>query len=138
MSDEIVAMAERFHATYERLAPQFGYTTRLGTRVFDPESDNGRLMIATVKEVCADLIERQQRELAVVHQQSDEYRDAVIRCNREVVEARAECERRARLLRECAEFMAAHSEDCCIESAPLRQACELAIDKARHNNGGGA
>jgi len=31
-------MAERFHATYERLAPQFGYETRADTRAWDPTS----------------------------------------------------------------------------------------------------
>ena len=43
--------AKRFHDTYERLAPQFGYVTRPQTRAFDPESPNGKLMIA----VCAAL-----------------------------------------------------------------------------------
>lgn len=45
------ALARRFHETYERLAPQFGYETRQDTREFDPTSKNGRLMIA----VCAAL-----------------------------------------------------------------------------------
>lgn len=45
-------MARNFHATYERLAPQFGYTTRPETREFDPASPNGRLMIA----VCAEIL----------------------------------------------------------------------------------
>lgn len=42
-------LARRFHDEYERLAPAFGYETRADTRQFDPESPNGRLMIA----VCA-------------------------------------------------------------------------------------
>ena len=45
------ALARRFHETYERLAPQFGYETRRETREFDPQSPNGRLMIA----VCSEL-----------------------------------------------------------------------------------
>lgn len=45
------ALARRFHETYERLAPQYGYTTREETREWDPHSPNGRLMIATCKEV---------------------------------------------------------------------------------------
>lgn len=45
------ALARRFHETYERLAPQFGYETRQETRQFDPTTPNGRLMIA----VCAAL-----------------------------------------------------------------------------------
>lgn len=44
-------LAKRFHEVYERLAPSFGYETRTETRVFDPESKNGRLMVA----VCAEL-----------------------------------------------------------------------------------
>ena len=42
--------AERFHEIYERLAPSFGCETRKETRVFDPESPNGKLMMA----VCAE------------------------------------------------------------------------------------
>lgn len=38
--------AKLFHDTYERLAPSFGYETRADTKQFDPESPNGRLMIA--------------------------------------------------------------------------------------------
>jgi hypothetical protein len=44
-------LAIKFHEIYERLAPSFGYETRTETRVFDPESKNGRLMIA----VCAEI-----------------------------------------------------------------------------------
>lgn len=48
-------LAVQFHETYERLAPKFGYETRRGTRHFDPESPNGRLMMA----VCAELLQRE-------------------------------------------------------------------------------
>lgn len=52
MSDtKALALAIKFHETYERLAPEFGYETRPDTKVFDPESKNGRLMVA----VCAAL-----------------------------------------------------------------------------------
>lgn len=44
-------LARRFHETYERLAPQFGYTTRGDTRAFDPATPNGKLMVA----VCAEI-----------------------------------------------------------------------------------
>jgi len=44
-------LAERFHEAYERLAPDFGYTTRPETRRFDPGSPNGRLMVAVCSEV---------------------------------------------------------------------------------------
>jgi hypothetical protein len=44
-------LARRFHDTYERLAPSFGYETRVETRQFDPTTPNGKLIIA----VCAAL-----------------------------------------------------------------------------------
>lgn len=47
-------LAIRFHETYERLAPEYGYETRLDTRAFDPASKNGKLMVA----VCAEIIEQ--------------------------------------------------------------------------------
>lgn len=43
--------AKLFHDTYESLAPDFGYETRLDTKQFDPFSDNGRLMIETCRLV---------------------------------------------------------------------------------------
>jgi hypothetical protein len=46
-----LALAVLFHVTYERLAPQRGYETRTDTRVFDPESKNGKLTIAVCAEV---------------------------------------------------------------------------------------
>lgn len=50
-----LALAIRFHEIYERLAPSFGYETRPDTKVFDPESKNGKLMVA----VCAEIIKEQ-------------------------------------------------------------------------------
>lgn len=44
-------LARRFHDIYERLAPQFGYETRVDTREFDPLSKNGKLMVATCTEL---------------------------------------------------------------------------------------
>ena len=49
-----LALAKQFHDTYERLAPSFGYETRPETRDFDPDSANGRLMVA----VCQEIIEQ--------------------------------------------------------------------------------
>jgi hypothetical protein len=47
-------LAILFHEIYERLAPSFGYETRTDTRTFDPESKNGRLMVA----VCGEILKR--------------------------------------------------------------------------------
>lgn len=51
-------LARSFHEIYERLAPVFGYETREDTKVFDPNSKNGKLMIAVCTEM-AILIEKQ-------------------------------------------------------------------------------
>lgn len=55
---DATSLARLFHATYERLAPSFGYKTRTDTREFDPESNNGRLMIA----VCGEVLGRAEAE----------------------------------------------------------------------------
>lgn len=52
-----LALAVLFHHTYEKLAPESGYETRKETRVFDPESPNGRLMIAVCAEIQKVLVE---------------------------------------------------------------------------------
>jgi len=53
-----IDVARRFHETYERLAPSFGYETRQDTKTFNPDSQNGKLMIA----VCAELKARTAQE----------------------------------------------------------------------------
>lgn len=50
------ALARKFHDVYERLAAQFGYETRKDTRSFDPESANGKLMIAVCRELSATAV----------------------------------------------------------------------------------
>lgn len=44
-------IAKKFHETYERLAPSFGHGTRKYRQAFDPNTPNGRLMIAVCGEV---------------------------------------------------------------------------------------
>lgn len=56
---DALKVAQDFHDTYERLAPQFGYETRKDTKKFDAESPNGRLMVA----VCGQVLERANAEL---------------------------------------------------------------------------
>jgi len=55
-------IARNFHGTYEVLAPLFGYETRKETRTFDPTSNNGRLMIATIERVIEPLLTHAQEE----------------------------------------------------------------------------
>lgn len=54
-------IAAEFHETYERLAPQFGYETREETRQFDPDSPNGKLMIAVCRAIIP-VIQADERE----------------------------------------------------------------------------
>lgn len=44
-------LARVFHESYERLAVGFGYDTRPHTRIFDPGTPNGKLMIAVSAEI---------------------------------------------------------------------------------------
>lgn len=57
MNREILKITENFHYTYERLSKKYGYETRKETRVFDINSNNGKLMYATVKEVISPILE---------------------------------------------------------------------------------
>jgi hypothetical protein len=66
-------LARRFHETYERLAPDFGYETRPETRSFNPKSYNGLLMIAVCGEVLAGLT----AQLATAQQQLATMREAL-------------------------------------------------------------
>jgi DNA invertase Pin-like site-specific DNA recombinase len=62
MTPEMIERARLFHDTYERLAPQFGYTTRTDTREFNPDSPNGRLMIAAISAVADQFREEGRAE----------------------------------------------------------------------------
>lgn len=48
---DALELAVLFHVIYERKSAEFNYVTRTETRVFDPESANGKLMVATCGEV---------------------------------------------------------------------------------------
>lgn len=78
------ALARRFHETYERLAPSFGYETRTETREFDPESANGRLMIA----VCAELSQQPDARGVVdesLRRDADRWRKMMTHCKRDYI-----------------------------------------------------
>jgi hypothetical protein len=56
--EESINYTKKFHETYERLAPLFGYETRKDTKAFDPESPNGKLMIAVVSEIGSEIYKK--------------------------------------------------------------------------------
>jgi hypothetical protein len=77
--DKAREAAIKFHETYERLAPEFGYETRPDTKAFDPESANGKLMIAVCGEVLATAtakIEALEAKLAAAERLINEINDA--------------------------------------------------------------
>lgn len=68
LPDGALKLAKKFHETYERLAPSFGYETRPETKIFDPTSDNGLLMQAVCKEILALPGERDNGKENVIQQ----------------------------------------------------------------------
>jgi hypothetical protein len=62
-------LARQFHTLYEAMAPGFGYETRTETREFDPESNNGRLMIA----VCSAISGMHTQQLAEARANLEDY-----------------------------------------------------------------
>ena len=60
MNKEILEITKEFHDTYEKLASEYTYETREDTRVFDINSNNGKLMYATVNEIVSPILEENQ------------------------------------------------------------------------------
>lgn len=56
MNKEILEIAKEFHDTYEKLASEYTYETREDTKVFDINSNNGKLMYATVNEIVSPIL----------------------------------------------------------------------------------
>lgn len=56
MNKEILEITKEFHDTYEKLANEYTYETREDTKVFDINSNNGKLMYATVNEIVSPIL----------------------------------------------------------------------------------
>lgn len=56
MNKEILEITKKFHDTYEKLASEYTYETREDTKVFDINSNNGKLMYATVNEIVSPIL----------------------------------------------------------------------------------
>ena len=105
MSDDL---ARRFHDVYERLAPEYGYTTRTDTREFDPQSNNGRLMIAVCGEVAGEQqaeIERLRARVAELEAERDEYKEALYAAGVKYATLRDKLTNCQRLLWEAVDWM---------------------------------
>lgn len=123
-------LARRFHELYEQLAPSFGYVTREDTRQFDPDSQNGRLMIA----VCALLSlvpEPALAELQALRDERDYLREELgitegmlVSERAELAPLRAQVERLTVALRSIADF----TEKSGHEFARLHPKLDAALD----------
>ena len=60
MNKEILEITKKFHNTYEKLSKEYSYETREDTKVFDINSNNGKLMYATVNEIVSPILEENQ------------------------------------------------------------------------------
>lgn len=60
MNEEILEITKKFHDTYEKLANEYTYETREDTKVFDINSNNGKLMYATVNEIVNPILKENQ------------------------------------------------------------------------------
>lgn len=60
MTKEILEITKNFHDTYEKLASEYAYKTREDTKVFDINSNNGKLMYATVNEIVSPILKENQ------------------------------------------------------------------------------
>ena len=68
MNKEILEITKKFHDTYEKLASEYTYETREDTKVFDINSNNGKLMYATVNEIVSPILEENTK---LINQQKE-------------------------------------------------------------------
>ena len=61
MNKEILEITKKFHDTYEKLASEYTYETREDTKVFDINSNNGKLMYATVNEIVSPILKENEQ-----------------------------------------------------------------------------
>ncbi len=61
MKKEILEITKKFHNTYEKLASEYTYETREDTKVFDINSNNGKLMYATVNEIVSPILKENEQ-----------------------------------------------------------------------------
>jgi len=46
-----IKLAILFHELYEKYAPDYGYETKEGTKIFNASTPNGKLMIRVCREI---------------------------------------------------------------------------------------
>ena len=61
MNKEILEITKKFHDMYEKLASEYTYETREDTKVFDINSNNGKLMYATVNKIVSPILKENEQ-----------------------------------------------------------------------------
>ena len=59
--EEILKITKKFHDTYEKLSKEYNYETREDTKVFDINSNNGKLMYVTVNEIVSPILKENKQ-----------------------------------------------------------------------------
>nr|DAF02465.1 MAG TPA: hypothetical protein [Bacteriophage sp.] len=77
MSEEILEMTQKFHDTYEKLASEYAYKTREDTKVFDINSNNGKLMYATVNKIVSPILKENQDLKKQLHDASIQIQELI-------------------------------------------------------------
>lgn len=72
MDEKVLEITKNFHDTYEKLSKEYDYETREDTKVFNVNSNNGKLMYATVNEVISPILKENQE---LKQELESEYRD---------------------------------------------------------------
>ena len=73
MNKEILEITKEFHDKYEKLASEYTYETREDTKVFDINSNNGKLMYATVNEIVSPILKENK-----ILKENAEHNDKVV------------------------------------------------------------
>ena len=71
MNKEILEITKKFHDIYEKLASEYTYETREDTKVFDINSNNGKLMYATVNEIVSPILKENKKQKEVIDKLND-------------------------------------------------------------------
>ena len=77
MSEEILEITQKFHDTYEKLAGEYAYKTREDTKVFDINSNNGKLMYATVNKIVSPILKENQELKRQLHDASIQIQELI-------------------------------------------------------------
>ena len=84
MNKEILEITKKFHDTYEKLSKKYSYETREDTKVFDINSNNGKLMYATVNEIVSPILKENEQLKADYGTQAQIERDMLQQENKQL------------------------------------------------------